>query len=95
MQCSPVPTALVHTSDDGIDELIGEAIFLSVSSEIPIDSGFAVRSAEEENLMFVYTVELVVAIEGDILEHERQDRLARSLTDTGDLVVADEVGCKK
>ena len=45
--------------------------------------------------MFVDTVELVVSIEGDVLEHERQDRLARSLTETGDLVVANEVGYKK
>ena len=45
--------------------------------------------------MLIDTIELVVSIEEDVLEHERQDRLARSLTETGDLVVADEVGCKK
>ena len=45
--------------------------------------------------MFVNAVELVVAIEGDVLEHEWQSRLVRSLAATRDLVVADEVGCKK
>ena len=92
---SPVSTALVYASDDGVDELIGEAVFLSVFSEISIGPGFAVYPSEEEDLVSVDTVELVVAIEWDVLEHERQDRFARSFTETGDLVVADEVGGEK
>ena len=78
-----------------MDELIGEAVFLCISSEVSVGQRFAVRSAEEKNLVFVNAVELVVAIEGDVLEHEWQSRLVRSFATTGDLVVADEVGGEK
>ena len=95
MWSSPVSTTLVHAPDDGVDELIGETISLRIPSEIPVSLGFAVRTSEEEYLASVDTVELVIAIEGDALEHERQSRLVRSFATTGDLVVADEVGGEK